>query len=225
MVGTPSQINWERFSPRDVEAAVVPVFMNAENERSWVGSSFVINDFLITAGHVLTYNRDCYVVLGDEAVCLPHNQWIAGQVPIDDFTGFDVAIFPMKDITSPLALTTDDVAPHDELTITGWQRPRHQLLQVTTSCLVLSDNSLEDEAYFRIATTDRITHGASGCPIYCDGKVYGLLAMGRDKFEMPPHLGYLTPNEARMRQSMELNTCWVFRATHIARFLPHPATN
>ena len=200
-------------------SAVVPVFMSADDERSWVGSSFLIDDFLITAGHVLTYNRDCYVRLGNEIVCLEHDKWIAGQVPIDDFTGYDVAIFPMKGIRSPLALATDEVSAHQELTITGWQRQRHLLRQVTTSCLVLGNDS-QEEAYFKIATTDRITHGASGCPIYCDGKVYGLLAMGRDKYELPAGLGYLTPNETRMRQSMELNTCWVFRATHIARFMP-----
>lgn len=218
MVGTP-QVNWESLSPHDITEAVVPVFRNALGDRSWAGSSFIIDNYLITAGHVLAYDQDCYVALGGELVCLSHDQWIAGQVPIDDFTGFDVAIYPMQGIRSSLSLASDEVVPHEELTITGWQRPRHQLLQVTTSCLVLGDDG-QDEAYFKIATADRITHGASGCPIYRDGKVYGLLAMGRDTFEMPAGLGYLTPNESRMRHDMELNTCWVFRSSHIARFMP-----
>lgn len=198
---------------------ILPVYRRPNDERSWVGSSFLIPNYLITAGHVLNYRQDCFVRVGDRYLRLEHSRWLAGQVPLDDMLGFDAAIYPLEGMKSPLSLATAEAVQHQELTITGWQRLNGEVQQVTTSCLVLGDDENE-EAYFKIATVDRITHGASGCPIYRDGKVYGLLAMGRDEYNLPQGLDYMTPSELDMRRSMETNTCWVFRASHIARLMP-----
>ena len=84
------------------------------------------------------------------------------------------------------------------------------LQQVFTQCLVLKEE--DDEGYRRISTVDRITHGSSGCPVISDGKVYGIVTMGRDHVET----GGMSP----LKRSLEQNTCWIFKVSHIRRFLP-----
>ena len=92
------------------------------------------------------------------------------------------------------------------------------LQQVYTPCIVRGD--ADDEGYFQISTAERITHGASGCPVYKDGKVYGILTMGRDYYENTSGFAGIPPQHHRLMHRLEENTCWVFKSSYIKRFLP-----
>lgn len=193
-----------------VDIYVMPLFRRMGDERSWAGTAFCIDDYLITAGHVIGEEITYYLRNGDDWHPLQHDRWIPRQLPGDDKHGYDIAIYPIAGLKSPLMLAEADAQPHDELDVLCWQWTADGLRRVATRALVLNES--DEESYLRIATTDRITHGSSGCPVMRDGQVYGIVTMGRDHVDT----GGMSPLHQRLQQ----NTCWVFKTSHIRRFMP-----
>ena len=190
---------------------VMPIFRQAGNERSFAGTAFCIDDYLVTAGHVLTFRATCYVRNGNDYHPLHFDQWIPRQLPTDDHTGYDVAFYPIPGLKSPLSLADSDIEPNDHLNVLCWQMRGIRPQQVSTQGLVIKDPDLE--GYFRLATVNHITHGCSGCPAFGSaGKVYGMITMGRNDDG--------TQNLAPLPRKMEQNTCWAFKTSYIKRFLP-----
>lgn len=191
---------------------VMPITRRSGDERSFAGTAFCVDDYLITAGHVIDRTMTYYVRNGSTYHELRHDLWIPAQLPDFDRYGFDVAIYPIPGLKSPLRLADEDTEPDTSLNVACWQIiHRRSLQRVNTQCLVLRDD--ESDGYRRIATVDRITHGASGCPVFDDdGNVYGLLSMGRDHVDDQG----LHP----LKRALEQNTCWIFTTSHIRRFLP-----
>ena len=92
-----------------------------------------------------------------------------------------------------------------------WQRTAEGLQQVATTGVVRGE--CDEDGYFHFATARHITHGSSGSPIMHGDLVYGLVAMGR-------HRGDNTIKaSSTLQRTMEENTCWAFKATHINRFM------
>ena len=189
----------------------MPIFRQCGDERSFAGTAFCVDDYLITAGHVLNKVQTYYVRNGDDWHPLQHELWIPRQFPDADKRGYDVALYPIPGLQSPLSLAEEDAEPLDELEVICWQWLPQGLQQVVTQCLVLKDE--DEEGYRRISTVDRITHGSSGCPVISDGKVYGIVTLGRDNVE--------TAGMSPLKRNLEQNTCWIFKTSHIRRFLPH----
>lgn len=190
---------------------VMPIFRQSGNERSFAGTAFCIDDYLVTAGHVLTYPVTCYVRNGSDYHPLHFDQWIPQQLPTDDHTGYDIAFYPIPGLKSPLSFVESDAEPNDHLNVLCWQMRGIRPLQVSTQGLVIKDHDLE--GYFRLATANYITHGCSGCPAFgSDGKVYGMITMGRSDVD--------AKNLAPLSRQMEQNTCWAFKTSYLKRFLP-----
>ena len=124
----------------------------------------------------------------------------------------------MPGLKSALTLSDEDAKPNDGMEAICWQMIGGVPTQVHTTGVVRGED--DNEGYFRISTVDRITHGASGCPIIRDGKVYGLLAMGRDFFENSDGFVAAAPEHRHLMQRFEENPCWVFKTSHIKRFMP-----
>ena len=101
-------------------------------------------------------------------------------------------------------------APGDELEVVCWQMRPAGPERLATQSLVIKEP--DENAYLRLATVDRITHGSSGSPVMRDGKVYGVLTMGRDHVE--------SAGMAPLRRQLEQNTCWAFKASRVRSFLP-----
>ena len=190
---------------------VMPLFRRMGDERSFAGTAFCVDDYLITAGHVINQEQTYYLRNGSDWHPLQFDQWVPRQLPGDDKHGYDIAIYPIPGLTSPLSLADDDAEPHDELRVICWQWLPAGLQQVDTQCLVLDER--DEQGYLRIATVDRITHGSSGCPIVRDGRVYGIVTMGRDHVD--------TTGMAPLNRHMQQNTCWAFKVSRIRRFMPH----
>lgn len=202
----------------EINDYIMPLFRRAGDERSFAGTAFCANGYLVTAAHVLDWNRPCYVRNGNDYNILEHHVWQPRQLRADDRLGFDVAFYPLDGMPCPLSLSDTDAEKGDELDLLCWQfvdgRPR----RVATSCIVRGD--AEEQGYLRVATAERITHGASGCPVFKDGKVYGMLTMGRDVY-MPPEGGFqgISGEFQSLMRRYETNTCWVFKTGHMRRFL------
>ena len=194
----------------EINSYVMPVFRRPGDERSFAGTAFCIDGYLVTAGHVLSTPQTYYVRNGEDWHPLEHLMWIPRQVPAADQHGYDVAFYPVPGLRSPLSLADADAEPDSELEVLCWQWKPNGLRQVSTRSLVLKEP--DEQAYLRIATIDRITHGSSGCPVFRDGKVYGIVTMGRDYIDSQ----HMTP----LGRKMEENTCWVFKTSRMRSFLP-----
>ena len=189
----------------------MPIFRRYGDPRSFAGTAFCINGYLVTAGHVLTTPSTYYVRNGNDYHALNFEQWIPKQLPADDRMGYDVALYPIPDLKSPLSLGTDDAEPNDYLNILCWQMKPDGPQQVATRGLVLKEP--DEVGYLRIATVDHITHGCSGCPAFDDeGRVYGMVTMGRSAIDVK--------NLAPLPRKMEQNTCWAFMTSYIKSFMP-----
>lgn len=188
----------------------MPLFRRMGDERSFAGTAFCIDDYLVTAGHVINAEATYYVRNGLDWHPLQYGQWIPRQLPTIDKRGYDVVLYPIPGLKSPLALADADAEPLDELDVLCWQWLPQGLQQVATRCLVLSQQ--DEDGYRQVSTVDRITHGSSGCPVMSNGRVYGIVTMGRDHVD--------TAGMGPLKRSMEQNTCWIFKVSHIRRFLP-----
>ena len=190
---------------------VMPIFRQPGNERSFAGTAFCIDDYLVTAGHVIDTQLVYYVRNGNDFHPLVRNKWIPEVVPSDDRLGYDIAFYPVPGLKSPLSLATDDAEPNAHLDVLCWQYKPSGLQQVATQGLVIKDPDLA--GHVRFATVGHITHGCSGCPIFdSDGRVYGMITMGRADVD--------TKNLAPLPRQMEQNTCWAFKTSYIKRFMP-----
>lgn len=189
---------------------VMPLFRRLGDVRSFAGTAFCIGDYLVTAGHVVADAATYYVRNGSDWHPLQHDLWIPRQVPTFDKHGWDVAFYPVPGLQSPLSLADADARPDDELEVVCWQMRPAGPERLATQSLVIKEP--DENAYLRLATVDRITHGSSGSPVMRDGKVYGVLTMGRDHVE--------SAGMAPLRRQLEQNTCWAFKASRVRSFLP-----
>lgn len=190
---------------------VMPIFRQMGNVRSFAGTAFCIDNYLVTAGHVIDSALVYYVRNGNDFHVLEHDKWIPNVLPADDRLGYDVAFYPVPGLKSPLSLATSDAERNAHLEVLCWQMKPAGLLQIYTKGLMLRD--ADETGYQHIATVDHITHGCSGCPVFdSDGKVYGMITMGRN--DAGPK------NLAPLPRQMAQNTCWAFKTSHIRRFLP-----
>jgi len=195
----------------DFTPYVMPIFRQYGQERSFAGTAFCIDEYLVTAGHVIQNPVTYYVRNGNDYHALDFKMWIPEQLPASDRMDYDIALYPIPGLKSPLSLATTDAVPNDELEILCWQWRLEGLQQVRTQGLVLKEN--DEQGHLRIATVDHITHGCSGCPAFdSDGSVRGMVTMGRQGVEMP--------NASPLTLQMEKNTCWAFKSTYIRRFMP-----
>lgn len=190
---------------------VMPIFRRPNDPRSFAGTAFCINDYLVTAGHVISAPTTYFVRNGNTYHPLQFNQWIPQQLPADDRMGYDIALYPIPGLKSPLALANVDAEPNDSLDILCWQMQPGGPQLVATQGLVIKEP--DENGYLRLATVNHITHGCSGCPIFdSDGLVYGMVTMGRSNVD-PKGLSPLS-------RQMEQNTCWAFKTSYIKRFMP-----
>ncbi len=198
---------------------VFPLLREPDNERSFAGTAFLIDGYLVTAGHVIDHNNTYYLYTGGHSYPLAWENWIPKQLPAESKLEWDVAMYPTEGLPSPLTWADDEVEQGDELELVCWQMmPGGKIQQVKSSCLCLGRG--EEDGYLRMSTVQPITHGASGCPVFRGDKLYGILTMGRDYYELPQGLTGYTPATIQLRQRLEKNTCWVFKTSYIRRFLP-----
>lgn len=193
----------------DLESYVLPLFRRQGDERSFAGTAFCINGYLVTAAHVINTESTYYAMNRGYWIPLDFSRWLPQQPAEVDKRGFDAAFYPAPGLKSPLSLADDDASVNDELEVVCWQWRPEGLSQVVTQSLVLDEP--DDHCYLRLSTVDKITHGSSGAPVIADGKVYGIIAMGRDFIN--------TTGLHPLNQRLELNTCWAYKVSQMRQLL------
>lgn len=190
---------------------VMPIFRRNGDPNSFAGTAFCINNYLVTAGHVLSTASTHYVRNGKDYHPLDFDKWIPMQLPADDRTGYDIAFYPIPGLKSPLSLADLDAEPNDKVDVLCWQMRPGGPQQVYTQGLVIKEPDVK--GYLRLSTVNHITHGCSGCPIFdSEGRVYGMVTMGRADVK--------TNGLSPLSRQMEQNTCWAFKTSYLKRFMP-----
>lgn len=115
---------------------IIPIYSREHSPQSWVGTGFLINDHLITAGHVISRYQKYYAWIAGTQVELLPELWIPTLLPAADKLGYDAAIYPLPGVESPLRLADEDPAKHEHLDVLCWQRTAEGLQQVATTGVV-----------------------------------------------------------------------------------------
>lgn len=203
----------------DIASCVVPIF-GSPHHHWFCGTAFCIDGFLITAGHVLSRPKSYFTSLEGQLVELLPQRWTPKLVVANDRLEFDVAIYPFPGLKSALSLADFyDDEPQEELQLLCWQRKPQGLVEVRTRGISMGDT--DEEAYFKLATVEQVFPGCSGCPVFdANGIVHGIVTMVNTQFKVQQQPWGITPHERDLMQTMGERTCWVFKASHIRRFLP-----
>lgn len=173
----------------DYSDYIVPLF-TAPNEQSFCGTGFVLNNMLVTAGHVPHPGSYIFIKDDDEFILETIYDLIRIKRPGTPANGNDpdIAIYSLPGIESPLALATDVPSENDILTNICWQKTQQGLKQITSQCHLFetSIEKLKQQNYYHFHTSNRITHGSSGSPLLIGNKVYGMLVIGTERYNLTP---------------------------------------
>ena len=71
---------------------VFPLLREPDNERSFAGTAFLIDGYLVTAGHVIDHDKTYYLYTGGRSYPLAWENWIPKQLPAESKLEGDVAV-------------------------------------------------------------------------------------------------------------------------------------
>lgn len=166
---------------------IVPIY-TADNEQSFSGTGFVLNDILITAGHVPHPGDYIFIKVGDKFISRAIYDLIRIVRPgaVADGDNPDIAIYHIPGVESPLELATELPSEKDVLTNICWLKTPLGLKQITSECRLFGNSStdLKDKTFFQFCPNNRLTHGSSGSPLLIGNKVYGMLVIGTEQYKL-----------------------------------------
>lgn len=208
----------------DISEYILPVFQHPD-ESFFIGTSFCVGNYLITAGHVCSMPSMYYVKDGDEFHELFPQECILRIRPEEkDGIMNDIAVYHIPGLGSPLELSDEIPARGDELECYCWQNVGSiSPYRVKTEFLVTGNCDYRN--YFKGANPKGITHGSSGCPLLKDGKVVGMLTIGMDKvvhsseYISRLRADGLNEDEIKSLLLLDKNTCYIQTASHIIQLL------
>lgn len=173
----------------DYSDFIIPIYA-AKNEQSFCGTGFVLNNMLITAGHVPHPGDFIFIKVGDEFILKTIYDLIRIARPgaVADDNDPDIAIYHIPGVESPLELATELPSEKDVLTNICWLRTPLGLKQITSECRFFGDSStdLKDKIFFKFYPNKGLTHGSSGSPLLIGNKVYGMLVIGTERYNLTP---------------------------------------
>lgn len=197
-----------------IEDYVIPLFFEPDMS-AFIGTAFLIDNYLITAGHVVPNFRTYYVKNNNEFYPLDPYNWRI-RLFQNEIKHNDIAIYRFDGVKSPLSLSAE--SPHNDSVakIICWQQNGDSISQIDTDSLILGKDV--NTNFYKLATIVRITHGSSGCPILQGNKVVGMLTMGNDSCIMD-YKGLLDdgllPDDIYRKQKLYDNTCYILRPEFI----------
>lgn len=196
---------------------IVPLF-ESKDLTSFIGTAFCIDNFLITAGHIVPHYRIYYTKDNRRFFEIYPENWIIRQHPKEDYPERDVAICKLEGLKSELSLSTSPL-DDTEADVICWQKKGNSPIAFSTKGLVCR-NSDENTNFYKLVTCDRITHGSSGCPILQGNKVVGMLTHGVDNPTFDPN-DYPNASQDLINEILrnKQNTCRILRPEYIQKVL------
>lgn len=136
------------------------------------GCGFFANGYFFTAGHVIEDAKAPYIVVDKKRIALVEPVLIKND---DSSDGYDIAVFRIPDVDSPLKLSDVEPEKDEKLTCYYWMGYGKNFIQCKATV------KEEKEGNYFFADTDlNLCAGCSGSPVIKDGKVYGVLSRGQE---------------------------------------------
>ena len=186
----------EAMSEDDYQKLIVPIFQKMERQgekkglytTSFVGNGFFVEDFFITAAHVIEEARCAYIKIGNEEKMLCRENAIIWrsmkQHPPEEYGNLkngDIAVYRFDGVDSPLTLSETVPIPGDELVSCYYYSHTWH----NTKGFVGDSEDWFCGNFFGWRTDANSIHpqegGSSGSPLLKNGVVYGVLHAGNEK--------------------------------------------
>lgn len=170
---------------------VVPLFEgipstmaeDPDKPYSFVGTAFFIDNYLVTARHVISSPKVYYMLYNGEYIDLHPSGWLRNFPNKQTGKTADVAIYDAN-ISSLLKLASCyNVNNNDEVKLLYYQgKGNEAFLYEAVVVQKLNFPCMGDK--FAVYSNRLITHGSSGAPVLYKDKVIGLIAAGFDNCEV-----------------------------------------
>ena len=151
----------------NIKQYVLPII----SENYYEGCGVMVGDMFITAGHVI-----CKCVN-------PRIRWNGKKVPLinpivlyddeNDAEGYDIAVYSIPNVNSPLALSGIVPKEGDVLKSCSWRTLGEEYVECNAVV-----NGLKEGNYYAADTDEQLKSGSSGSPVFLYGEVVGILCAG-----------------------------------------------
>lgn len=146
------------------------------------GHGVIINDLLITAGHVLDeFDETKLVVQGNEFLLRSDSPLCEGTRNPMNPNDYDIAVFRLNGVHSPISLADSLPEENQELSSMYYKSYKNSIFDYGFT--LKQSVSIVNKFYgnfFSCRSLSLLYKGESGCPIFYTGKVYGILSKGPD---------------------------------------------
>lgn len=182
----------EMDSSTNIHPYLVPIYTDGCKESNFNGNGVIIGDKLITASHVIKGALLIYFRFDSHLVEITADTKIFdGECKHEHGNSYDLAIFKLTDIDSPIRLEPSEPVINQHLSASPFNYNK-KLNAVTCvscqgaiNCLThTSINSCLQKQIFKncftISYIGGLNPGDSGCALYWNDTVYGILLSGVD---------------------------------------------
>lgn len=155
---------------------IIPVFSTNNVD----GCGFFIDNFFITAGHIISMAENPFILLSGKKVYLEKPLYFEVN---KDYTGHDLAIFSIPSVKSDLRLFQEEIKPGTTLVSISFKEGMCGTVLCECNATVYDFNIGN---YFGAITDMNLKEGSSGSPVLIGNEVAGILIYGNNNgFNFP----------------------------------------
>lgn len=158
-----------------IQDYIIPLFLKP-NKSYFIGTGFIFDRFLITAGHVVSDFRVYYAFMDNQFYNLNPYYWLIKHCPQDNGSEKDIAIYELDKQINSIELAEFSPEYDSEAKVICWLKNGENIRKISTECLIAREGKVP--SFYEILTTMRISFGSSGSPVIQNNKIVGMLTQG-----------------------------------------------
>ena len=141
------------------------------------GNGVIIQNLLVTAGHVVVNSEDAFICWKDERIELASLEKVYVSIAKDN-DELDLAVYRMPRITSPLNLSLQEATAGQSLISHSIKETQNGSEPIECNAQVCNH---KEGLYIRAITDYRLKPGCSGSPLLSGNEVCGIIVVGNNK--------------------------------------------
>lgn len=201
-----------------IDMPIVPIFRGPDVSL-FAGTGFIMDNYLVTAGHVVSGIQDYFTYIDGKFVSLSvYDRVINRNITRETFDQ-DIAVYPFGGIGSILKLSELSHLQSDEVSVCCYQNTNEGLRMVITEGVICPSGTNQ---LIKLSTIQRITHGSSGGPIVQDNTIVGMVVMGNEVVRYDKETAMacgLSEDDIELLERMETNSIYAIPAVRINEFI------